>query len=72
MPSQPSPLIQFSLITTSLCYLLAFFFLLHGTLEWALCMVAIGGGCCSVGLKQLRKKKVPQKRPTKSAMFPRA
>ncbi|TMC21383.1 MAG: hypothetical protein E6J34_09820 [Chloroflexi bacterium] len=45
---------------TSLLYILTFLFLLRGDLIPALCAVAVGSGCCSLCLAQLRKRGTKQ------------
>jgi hypothetical protein len=56
MPETPSLIVQMGIVAACGLYLLAFFFLSQRDLISGLCLMAAGGGVCSVSLARLRQR----------------
>jgi hypothetical protein len=56
MPEMPSLIVQMGIAAACGLYLLAFFFLSQRDLMPGLCLMAAGGGVCSVSLARLRQR----------------
>ena len=56
MPETPSMIVQMGIGAACGLYLLAFFFLSQRDLIAGLCLMAAGGGVCSVSLARLRQR----------------